>query len=124
MVMLRRFGTRQSPVGVTKADRYEPELQRSYEEMAAHDSIAVIPARTVSPKGQAQSGAHVLLVCRWVLARLRHQRFFSLEELNADIRPLAHRTERAAVPEAPRFLGAPCSSVGSPAMRPCRDTYV
>ncbi len=32
-------------VGVTKADRYEPELQRSYEEMAGHFGIAVIPAR-------------------------------------------------------------------------------
>jgi len=29
-------------VGVTKADRYEPELQRSYEEMAGHFGIAVI----------------------------------------------------------------------------------
>ena len=37
-------------VAVTKADRYEPELQRSYEEMAAHYSIAVIPARPLRPK--------------------------------------------------------------------------
>jgi transposase len=42
-------------VGVTKADRYEPELQRSYEEMAAHYSIAVIPARPYRPKDKAQA---------------------------------------------------------------------
>jgi transposase len=31
-------------VGVTRADRYEPDLQRSYEEMAAHYRCVVIPA--------------------------------------------------------------------------------
>jgi transposase len=40
-------------VGVTKADRYEPELQRSYEEMAAHFGIAVIPARPRRPRDKA-----------------------------------------------------------------------
>ena len=57
-------------VGVTKADRYEPELQRSYEEMAAHYSIAVIPARPFRPKDKPKAELTVLLVCRWVLARL------------------------------------------------------
>ncbi|MGH8348991.1 MAG: IS21 family transposase, partial [Pseudomonas sp.] len=75
-------------VGVTKADRYEPELQRSYEEMAAHFSIAVIPARPFRPRDKPRAEQTVLLVSRWVLARLRHQRFFSLDELNAAIRPL------------------------------------
>ena len=65
-------------VGVTKADRYEPELQRSYEEMAGHFGIAVIPARPYRPKDKPKAELTVLLVCRWILARLRHQRFFSL----------------------------------------------
>ncbi|MGO9995758.1 MAG: IS21 family transposase [Steroidobacteraceae bacterium] len=42
-------------VGVTKADRYEPELQRSYEEMAGHFGIAVIPARPYRPKDKARA---------------------------------------------------------------------
>lgn len=75
-------------VGVTRADRYEPELQRSYEEMAAHYRCVVIPARPYRPKDKSRAELTVLLVCRWVLARLRHQKFFSLEELNAAIRPL------------------------------------
>ena len=97
-------------VGVTKADRYEPELQRSYEEMAAHYSIAVIPARPYRPKDKPKAELTVLLVCRWVLARLRHQRFFSLEELNAAIRPLLGGAERAAVPETARLADALCSN--------------
>src|SRR3989440_5981933 len=75
-------------VGVTRADRYEPELQRSYEELAAHYRAVVIPARPYRPKDKSRAELTVLLVCRWILARLRHQRFYSLEELNAAIRPL------------------------------------
>lgn len=75
-------------VGVTRADRYEPELQRSYEEMAAHYRCVVIPARPYRPKDKSRVELTVLLVCRWILARLRHQSFFSLEELNGAIRPL------------------------------------
>jgi transposase len=40
-------------VGVTKANRYEPDLQRSYEELASHYSIVVIPARPYRPKDKA-----------------------------------------------------------------------
>jgi len=78
-------------VGVTRADRYEPELQRSYEEMAAHYRCVVIPARPYRPKDKSRVELTVLLVCRWILARLRHQSFFSLEELNGAIRPLLTR---------------------------------
>ena len=37
-------------VGVTRADRYEPDLQRSYEELAAHYGAVIIPARPYRPK--------------------------------------------------------------------------
>jgi transposase len=50
-------------VGVTKADRYEPELQRSYEEMAAHFSIAVIPARPYKPRDKAYASYCTLFGC-------------------------------------------------------------
>jgi transposase len=75
-------------VGVTRADRYEPDLQRSYEEMAAHYRCVVIPARPYRPKDKSRVELSVLLTYRWILARLRHQRFLSLEDLNAAIRPL------------------------------------
>ncbi len=75
-------------VGVTRADRYEPDLQRSYDELAGHYRCVVIPARPYRPKDKSQVELSVLLVYRWILARLRHQRFFSLDELNAALRPL------------------------------------
>jgi transposase len=86
---------------VTKADRYEPELQRSYEEMAAHFGIAIIPARPFRPRDKPKAELTVLLVCRWVLARLRHQRFFSLDELNAAIRPLLQELNERAFQKLP-----------------------
>ena len=68
--------------GVTKACRYEPELNPTYAALAHHYGVAVIPARVRKPRDKAKVEAGVLLVERWMLARLRHQPFFSLAELN------------------------------------------
>lgn len=71
--------------GVTTACRYEPEINRTYAELAVHYNVAIMPARPRKPKDKAKVEGAVLLVQRWVLARLRNQRFFSLEGLNARI---------------------------------------
>lgn len=74
--------------GVTKAHRYEPILNRSYEEMAAHYGVAVLPARPRKPRDKAKAEVGVQVVQRWILARLRKRRFFSLAELNTAIAEL------------------------------------
>jgi transposase len=109
-------------VGVTKADRYEPELQRSYEEMAAHFGIAVIPARPYRPRDKPKVELTVLLVCRWILARLRHQRFFSLEELNAAIRPLLHELNERPFQRLSGSRRSVFEALDRPAMRPLPAT--
>ena len=85
--------------GVTKACRYEPGLQRTYEEMAEHYGVAVMPARPRKPKDKAKVEVAVQVVQRWILAVLRHETFFSLAELNTRIRsllgPLNDRPMRA-----------------------------
>ena len=68
--------------GVTRADRYEPVLNRSYQEMLAHYSTAALPARPRKPKDKPKVEVAVQIVERWILARLRHQTFFSLADLN------------------------------------------
>lgn len=70
---------------VTTACRYEPEINRTYAELAVHYEVAIVPARPGKPKDKAKVEGTVLVVQRWILARLRNQRFFSLEELNARI---------------------------------------
>ena len=71
--------------GVITACRYEPGLQRTYEELATHYGTAVLPARPASPRDKAKVEVAVQIAQRWILARLRNQTFFSLEELNARI---------------------------------------
>lgn len=73
---------------VTRADRYTPKINETYAEMAAHYQTAVLPARPYKPKDKAKAEAGVLLVERWILARLRHRTFFSLAELNRAIADL------------------------------------
>lgn len=74
--------------GVTKACRYEPKLQRTYEELARHYETTVLPARPAHPKDKAKVEVGVQIAQRWILARLRHRTFFSLEELNEAIAEL------------------------------------
>jgi transposase len=71
---------------VLKPDRHEPGLNRTYAEMAAHHGVAVLPARPRKPRDKAKVEVAVLVAERWILARLRDRRFFSLAELNAAIR--------------------------------------
>jgi transposase len=77
--------------GVTRACRYEPDLNRTYEEMAAHYGVAVIPARRSKPRDKAKVEAGVLLVERWIMAALRKRKFFSLQEVNQSISELLAR---------------------------------
>jgi transposase len=74
--------------GVNKACRYDPELNPSYQQLASHYSVAVMPARPYKPKDKAKAEAGVQLVERWIMAKLRHQTFFSLAEWRWCINPL------------------------------------
>jgi transposase len=71
--------------GVCVPCRYEPEVQRTYAEMAEHYGTAIVPARPAHPRDKAKAEASVKVAQRWILARLRNQTFFSLAELNARI---------------------------------------
>ena len=71
--------------GVTRPHRYEPDVNATYAEMAAHYGMAVIPARAYKPRDKAKAESGVLLAERWIIARLRDRRFFSVAEANAAI---------------------------------------
>ena len=71
--------------GVTAACRYEPGINRTYAEMATHYDTVILPTRPRKPRDKAKVEVGVLIVERYVLARLRNRRFFSLAELNAAI---------------------------------------
>ena len=71
-----------------RANWYEPGINPTYRDLAAHYGTAILPARVRKPRDKAKVEAGVLVVERWILARLRNQRFFSLAELNAAIATL------------------------------------
>jgi transposase len=74
--------------GITRACFHEPLVNRTYADMARHYGAAVIPARPYKPRDKAKVEVGVQVVQRWILARLRNHRFFSLAELNKAIREL------------------------------------
>lgn len=59
----------------------------------------------------------MLLVCRWILARLRHQRFFSLDEHNAAIRPLLTELNERSFQRLPGSPRRVFEALDRPAMR-------
>ena len=101
--------------GVDRACRYEPDLNRTYHEMAQYYGVAVMPARPYKPRDKAKVENAVLLVERWILAALRHQKFFSLAELNEAIAPAARKAEPSAVSQTGRHARLAVCRTGSPA---------
>jgi len=77
--------------GVTRACFHEPVVNRTYGAMAAHYGTAIVPARPYKPRDKSKVEVGVQVVQRWILARLRHQRFFSLSELNSAIAELVEQ---------------------------------
>lgn len=103
---------------VTKARRYEPDLNPAYQEFAEHYGVAILPARVRKPRDKAKVETAVLIVERWILARLRNQQFFSLEALNAAIATLLEQLntrpfKKMAGCRRSRFL-----ELDQPALRP------
>ena len=86
---------------IAKPDAYEPVTARLMQELGEHYGVAVLPARPGRPQDKAKVEVGVQVVERWILARLRHRRFFSLAELNQAIAGLL--SQPAAVQEAARL---------------------
>jgi transposase len=78
-------------VAVIKACFYDPQVNRTYGEMASHYDTAVLPARPRRPRDKAKVEAAVRIVERWLLGKLRNRRFYSLADVNAAIAELLTR---------------------------------
>jgi len=107
---------------VTKACRYEPDLNPSYAELAEHYGVAVVPARVRKPRDKAKAEGGVLLVERWILAALRHRTFFSLSELNAAIATLLERLNNRPFKKLPGTRRSAFEQIDQPVLRPLPAT--
>lgn len=104
--------------GVSKACRYEPDLNPAYQHLANHYQVAVIPARPYKPKDKAKAEVGVQLVERWILARLRHETFFTLAELNSRIRELLTELNLKPFQKLPGTRRSTFEQLDEPALRP------
>jgi transposase len=104
--------------GVSKAHRYEPDTNPTYQDMAAHYGVAVLPTRVRRPRDKAKVEAGVLLVERWILAALRRRNFFSLTELNAAIAGLLEKLNARPFKKLPACRRAHFEALDRPALKP------
>jgi transposase len=103
---------------VTRACWYEPETNPTYEDMADHYATAILPARAKKPRDKAKVENGVLLVERWILARLRHHTFFTLAALNATIAELLANLNNRAFKKLPGCRRTWFEQIDRPAMKP------
>jgi len=104
--------------GVTKACRYDPDLNPTYQEMAMHYGIGVVPARPYKPRDKAKVESGVQLVERWIIAAFRHRKFFSIEELNRAIRELRDRINQRPFRKREGSRASQFAALDRPALNP------
>lgn len=102
---------------VSKTCRYEPDINPSYAQFIEHYGTAVLPARPYRPKDKPKAEGGVLLVQRWILAKLRHCTFVGLAELNIEIRRLLIALNQKSFQKLDGSRGSAYLKFDKPALR-------
>jgi len=103
---------------VSKACRYDPELNPSYAQLAAYYKTVVMPARPYKPQDKSKAEVGVQIVERWIMMRLRKHQFFSLSEANQAIRVLLDDLNRRPFKQRPGSRQSVFESIDQPALKP------
>lgn len=101
---------------VTVANRYEPKLTDTVRDFARHYGCSVLPARAFHPQDKPKVELNVLLIERWVLARLRHQRFANVQEVNDAITPLLEYVNQRPFQKLPGCRASVFAQIDAPAL--------
>lgn len=104
--------------GINKACRYEPDVNPLYADMVSYYGTAVLPARPFKPRDKAKVEVGVQIIERWILARLRNHKFFSLAELNQEIRRLLHIVNNKHFKKLPGTRFSQFEAIDKPALKP------
>ena len=103
---------------MTKAHRYDPDLNPTYYNFALHCGFGIVPARPYKPRDKAKVENAVQIAQRWIVAALRHQKFFSLEELNAAIRELLTKLNHRPFRKRDGSRATAFEAIDKPALKP------
>jgi len=104
--------------GVAKALWFEPTLNETFAAMAEHYDTTVLPTRSRRPRDKGKVEGAVLIVERWILARLRNRTFFSLAELNAAIAELLEDLNNRAMRHVGKSRRELFEEIERPALSP------
>lgn len=104
--------------GVKRPDRYEPEINATYAEMAEHYGTVIIPARVRKPRDKGKVEAAVLVAQRWILAALRNRVLTSLQDMNDAIAELLERMNAKVMRHRNQSRRALWDNIDRPALKP------
>jgi len=108
--------------GVTKADFYDPVLNPTYQKLAEHYNVAVLPTRRRKPRDKAKVETAVLVVERWILAKLRNRTFYSLDEVNEAISELLEELNSRPFQKLPGCRRQAFEEIDRPKLAPLPPT--
>ena len=103
---------------VTSPCWYDPDINITFHELAEHYGFAALPARPRKPKDKSKVEAGVLIAERWILARLRDQKFFSLGEVNVAVSSLLRRMNEHQFKKLPGCRKELFARIEKPALKP------
>ena len=104
--------------GVTKAHRYDPDLNPTYYNFALHCGFGIVPTRPYKPRDKAKVENAVQVAQRWIVAAVRHRKFFSLEDLNAAIRELLAKLNHRPFRKRDGSRATVFEALDKPALKP------
>ena len=104
--------------GVRSPDRYEPLVQRTYEEWASHYGTTILPARPRKPQDKSKVEVSVQLVERWILAPIRDEIFHTLTALNQRIRELLDTLNERVMRDYGQTRRERFEQIDQPALQP------
>jgi transposase len=108
-----------NPKAVTaKACPFEPEINPSFSQMAAHFNVAVIPARVRKPRDKGSVESAVGVATRWILAALRNTTFHSLAEANEAVAVLLEKLNTRPFKKLPGCRRSRFEEIDKPALKP------
>ena len=103
---------------IADANRYEPRGNDTVLDFARHYGTSILPARPYHPQDKAKAESAVQIVERWIMARLRHQQFASVHEVNQAMAPLLNRLNDKAFQKLPGSRASTFAEIDAPALLP------
>lgn len=103
---------------IADPDRYEPRANQTVLDFARHYGTSILPARPASPRDKATAESAVQVVTRWILARLRHQRFDTVAAVDAAIAQLLPSLNERPFQKLPGSRASTFAELDRPALMP------